>query len=301
MWGHLQNTSFGSVVTDPVVIYGGIACALAMVGLVATVPIVYVGAVLVAVAVVEEPTAVAVGGAAGLIIFELLQGAVGYWTPIVPAWIVVFVGMVAWLAPISVSYDASESEQPSIPRFVGAVCIAGLYATALGAWLGIALSGERFYTAAAGLLPGVPAVAGLGTIALLASSRFGRRALAEPVGGDVSQRLPTILQSDGGTERPVSKPGVTTMFGLFVLGAAWLGGTVAIDVLAHDLGLFELEGQLLDYVAGIVGTDSSIASAGATVFVGIYRYGELAVLLSAPVTIAATWGVHTYGRRVNDE
>lgn len=86
--------------------------------------------------------------------------------------------------------------------------------------------------------------------------------------------------------------------GAFAIGVGWLGGASALDVFAHDLGTFTTTSQLRAYVTGSLGTGLPIATVGNLLLIGVYRYGELAVLLSAPVAALALWGWDTYRERI---
>ena len=88
------------------------------------------------------------------------------------------------------------------------------------------------------------------------------------------------------------------MVGAVIIGVGWLGGASALDVFVHDLKLFASATQFRAFITGFLGTSSPIATVGTPLFVGLYRYGELAVLLSAPASMLALWAwnasqVHT--------
>ncbi|AUV81428.1 hypothetical protein C2R22_06975 [Salinigranum rubrum] len=130
-------------------------------------------------------------------------------------------------------------------------------------------------------------------VLLLASGRPSRR-IDLPVG-----RGHTLTFSIRGTDpetRGSARPGGPTLralLGLFALGVVWLGCAAVLDVLAHDMVRFETVAQLRQYVGGTFG-DSSLATVVTAGLVGIYRYGELAVRLSAPVVAVVVWFL--YGR-----
>jgi hypothetical protein len=165
--------------------------------------------------------------------------------------------------------------------YTGVVMIAGINTTAFAAWLVMVLGSQPFYTAAIGLLPGVATAMGIcafGLVSLGVTQRLG---------------LPLFELELPGQTRSEELTDATTV-GVFIIGTGWLGGTFALDILVHDLGLFATASQFETFVTGILGSGSLTAAVGTPVLVGIYTYGELAVLLSAPVAILALLGWCNY-------
>jgi hypothetical protein len=267
MWEKVQRASVATpVVPKHVALAAGVGFVLFAVATSAGVPVAVVGGVLVAAALLIGPSA-ALGGTSGLLLHDLFRGAVSVWTLAAAVWLCLFVTMLAWLTP-SVAGGRARASVQRPPRavrlYIGAVLIAGLYATALAAWVLTVAGSERFYTAAAGLLPGVAVASVLGVVVLVAATRLDRGVAVSPA------QVP-------------DRPGRLTAAGLLLVVAAWLGGAIGTDLLAHDLGLFPTEIQLEYYVAGLFGSGSLVATVGKAVLVGVYHYGEAAVLLSAPL------------------
>lgn len=256
-------------------------------------PMAYVGGALVASGFFIG-IAAPVGGVAGLIIHDLFRGALGYSMLVVAAWILVFTGLVVWLTgPIS---NASErlglqSRRRTGPAYLEMVLIAGVHATAFAAWLVMILGWQRFYTAAIGLLPGVVVAMGVCVLALVSMDvvrRFGPLTDRNYVFDSPSfERV--VPDRDGSARRTDA-----VALGALIIGIGWLSGTLALDIFVHDLGIFGTASQFRAYVTGFLGIGSPIAVVGTALLVGVYRYGELAVLLSAPVAILALWGWYTY-------
>lgn len=283
-----------SAVTSPVALATGGTFLLMTLATAAAVPVTYAGALIVAVVPVVGPAAV-VGGAVGVIIHDLFRGTVGYLTVSTASWLVVFAGIVSWLAPtIGWTSRLSAIRSRAVPRYIGAVVIAGVLSTAMAAWVTTAMGGGRFYPTAAALLTGIPIAGISGVPVLLVGSKWGGRGTDSAGAG-----APPRASSNGqvGGRRALDWFGRTTVgtaFGLFVIGMGWLGGAMALDLLAHDLRLFGTEQELLRYAAGIFGSGSPVASVGRNLLLGIYRYGEFVVLLSAPIAAVAAWGVYRY-------
>ncbi|MFC7019289.1 MULTISPECIES: hypothetical protein [Haloarcula] len=280
MWETLQRSSVASpVVPEHVALASGVGFLLVAVATWVRVPVAVVGGLLVAAALLVGPSA-AIGGTSGLVIHDLFRGAVGSSTLAVAVWLCTFVALLAWFSPTLAGGRprVSVRSQPRALRsYVASVVVAGLYATALSAWVSTVAGHERFYTAAADLLPGVLAAGAVGVAVIAVASRLDR---------DVP-----VPQSSAGT-----RPGRLTTLGLFVVGAAWLAGAVGTDLLAHDLGLFPTDIQLAYYVAGLLGTGSLVSTVGSAVLLTVYRYGELAVVLSAPLAGVLSWVLVTVGR-----
>lgn len=283
-----------STVASPLALATGGTFLLMTLATTASVPVTYAGALVVAATPVVGPAA-AVGGAVGVITHDLFRGAVGYWTISTAGWFFGFAGIVAWLAPTprwTSRLPAPKSR--AVPRYIGAVVIAGVVSTAAAAWLTTAMGGGRFYPTAAALLTGIP-IAGISGLPVLLIGSRGEGRATDSAGPGASPGIPTTDLVGG---RPdLDRFGtitVGTAAGLFAIGLGWLGGGMALDLLAHDLQLFGTERELLRYAAGIFGHGSPVATAGRIFLLGIYRYGEFVVLLSAPVATVAAWGVYRY-------
>jgi len=253
-------------------------------------PIAYVGGVVVA-GVFLVGLAAALGGVAGLVIHDLFQGAIGYWTPVTAVWILVCGAVVTWL--VGGRHGLNDASRGSLSRRVvataGVVTLAGVYATAVAAWLAMLLGGERFYTAAFEFLPGVAVAVGasfLVVIAVAVTRRFDR--LPERESGPASP--------ESGEQRPDSTagPSVAATLGVFAIGSAWLGGAIALDLLVHDLGLFATASEFHAYLIGFLGSGSPMSTVGTTLLVGLYQYGHVAVLLSALLAVLAVIGWNWY-------
>lgn len=248
---------------------------------------VYVGGAFVAAVVLIGPEA-PLGGVTGLIIYDLFHGTVGHLTLVTAAWTLVFAGSVMWLAGrTSTKPDTHglKSILRTTSACTGMVMIAGINTTAFTAWLAMILGSQPFYTAAIGILPGVATALGIcafGLVSLGVTQRF-----APPL---FTLELPGQTRSEELTD--------ATTVGVFIIGTGWLGGTFALDILVHDLGLFATASQFRAFVTGILGSGSLTAAVGTPVLVGIYRYGELAVLLSAPVAVLALLGWCNYHKLV---
>jgi hypothetical protein len=256
-------------------------------------PVAYVVAALVAAALVLGPSA-GVGGAVGVVLHDLFTGAVGTWTVGLAVWLVAFAVPVAWLGPRRppATPGPLRSRLGRQLRALAAFGVGGVYATALSAWLLALVGGQRFYVAAYQFLPGVPVAAALGAVALVVlSTRSGRRIAA--VWTDRRYAV-TRPETDGGVDHRHDRPGWTFILWLLAVGVAWLAVAGGLDLFAHDLTLFANEAELLVYARGLFGEGSPIA----TVVVSVYRYGTLAVHLSAPLVVAlllAVAGIERFG------
>lgn len=266
----------------------------------AKVPVTYAGALVVAVTPGIGPAA-AVGGAAGVVIHDLFRGAAGVWTASVAIWVLAFAGLVASFGTASVRQGRPRhSRRAAVGRCLVAVVLAGLFAAALAAWVATAAGGQRFYIAAAGFLSGIPVAAGAGVAVTLlvhhASPASGTaRADGQPTHG---RREP-----DGGSRvaRGIARPSARTALGLLVVGLGWLVGGILLDLVAHDLAVFGTEQELQQYAAGIAGRQSLAGAVVSTGLLAVYRYGEAAVLVSAPLAAGMAWAVYRWGRRAGRE
>ena len=93
-------------------------------------------------------------------------------------------------------------------------------------------------------------------------------------------------------------PTTGTAVGVFFIGTGWLFGVSALDVFVHDLELYPTASAFRAFVTGFLGTGSPIATVGTTVLLSLYKYGELAVVLSAPVALTAMLVWCTYHEQV---
>ncbi len=244
------------------------------------IPTVYVAALLISTVVVLGSVPIAIGGAAGVIIHDLFSGSVGYWTAVVSLWIFTFAGVIAWLSPNPIR-NRVDNRAPLgiILAYIGIATPAGIYATSAAAWLSVALSGEPLYTAVTTLVFGVAITIGVGTVILSAYVLRERwNALAS-----TDRRTGTGSETDGGIHQLFDSKTVT-LVGHFVLGTVWLLGTIGLDIAVRDLGLFATESQLVESL-GFGGGGSILGSTIMIVLTGIYRYGDVGILLSAPIAI----------------
>ncbi|WP_277542816.1 hypothetical protein [Haloarcula laminariae] len=238
----------------------------------ATVPAVYSGVLLVAAAFVVGPS-VTLGGAAGVVIHDLFRGAVGPLTAELAVWLLAFAGVVAWLD----SDDSPDAPAWGAGSRLLACAVAGVYATAAAAWFAMVLGGERFYASGMDFLPGVLVVAVVGALA----------------GGRFRETVPSLFEADAGRDPGLADPDSGTtrtrrfdrrrgaaLLGLLAIGVLWLVGAMGLDAFAHDLALFDSETQLRNYAGTLFGTGTAFATAGASVVVWVYRYGDLVVRLS---------------------
>jgi hypothetical protein len=254
-------------------------------------PLAYVGGTFVAAVLFIGPAA-PLSAVAGLVIHDLYRGAFGYSTVVVAAWILAFAGLVVWLTGPTATRSESvdlQSLHRTAPAYTGMVMIAGIFATAFAAWLVTLLGWQRFYTAAIGFLPGIAVALGVCVLGLV-SVGSGRRL------GLLSDRryiLPVLAPGVSDRERSARQAG-TAAIGAFIIGIGWLGGVLTLDLFVHDLDLFATASQFRAYVTGFLGTSSPSAAVGTALIVGVYQYGELAVLLSAPVAVLALWGWWNY-------
>ncbi|WP_435095232.1 hypothetical protein [Halorubrum sp. N11] len=293
MFGSLRQIETNSV--DPAHVAVATGAGLLTVGIAAKMAtaMAYVGGTFVAAGVFLGPAA-PLGGVAGLIIHDLFRGAIGYSTLVVAAWMLVFSGLVVWLTgPVSNTSErlGLQSTRRTVPTDIGMVLIAGIHATAFTAWLAMMLGWQRFYTAAIGLLPGVVVAMGMCVVILVSAGAIRRLGLLadRTTVFDFSPFRPAVSEQD----RSAGRTGAVAV-GALTIGAAWLGGALALDIFVHDLGLFTTASQFRAYITEFLGTSSPIAVVGTSLLVGVYRYGELAVLLSAPVAMLALWGWNNY-------
>lgn len=237
---------------------------------------------------------VPLGGVTGLVVYDLFRGTVGYSTLVTATWILVFTGLVVWLAgPIPTTSERLERRtiRRTVPADIGVFLIAGIHATAFAAWLVMLLGWRRFYTAALGFLPGV-AVA-IGVCILILVSVAAVRSLDRLPNRNHAFSFASLDPVAPDRGRP-AKRNIAVTVGAFVIGTGWLGGTLTFDIFVHDLGIFATADEFRAFVAGFLGTGSPMAVVGTSLLVGVYRYGELAVLLSAPLAMFALWGWCTH-------
>lgn len=276
----------------PIVVAAVAATLLIAAATVAPVPVTYALAVLIAAALVVGP-AVVLGGGAGVLVHDLLRGAVGYWTATDAVWLFVFAGFLVWLAPAPVVRRGGRS--PPVRRTVGryalAVGVAGTLGTAAAAWLALMIGGQRFYTGAAGLLGGFLVTAVCVSV-LIAVDRSGEERDEHTAAGGPPAESPATGPAGWRLVRAWRCPSTRTAVYFLLIGLAWLAGGMVLDTLAHDLATLPNEQALRAYAAGVVGTGSPLSVAATSVLVGIHRYGEWAVRLSAPVAAVAVWMAH---------
>ncbi|EMA59773.1 hypothetical protein [Halorubrum kocurii] len=238
------------------------------------------------------------GGVTGLVVYDLFQGTVGYSTLGTAAWILVFTGLVAWLTgPIATTSERLElrSIRRTVPADIGVLMIAGIHATAFAAWLVMLLGWRRFYTAALGFLPGVAVAIGVCTLVLVTVVVV--RSLDRLPDRNYTFDLGSLNPAAPDRGRSAKRSTAVTA-GAFVIGTGWLGGTFAFDIFVHDLGIFATADEFRAFVAEFLGTSSPIAAVGTSLLVSVYRYGELAVLLSAPLAMLALWGWCNYHKLI---
>ncbi|WP_336337987.1 hypothetical protein [Haloarcula brevis] len=241
----------------------------------------WVGGAFVAAVVLVGPAA-PLGGVAGLVIHDAFHGVIGYWTVATAVWILTFTGVVAWL---STEPDGRglESMHRTAPAYAGWLVVGGVNATAFAAWLALVLGVQPFYTAVMGYLPGVAVAVGLGVFGLVAVGA------AERVGwlpGRAGARGHSLSESNAPGRNSSTGP----TLGVFLAGTGWLVGVSALDVFVRDLWLYPTATEFRAFVTGFLGSGSPVATVGTTVLLGVYEYGELAVVLSAPVSILAVMG-----------
>lgn len=276
----------------PIVVTAVAATLIIAAATVAPVPVTYALAVLVAAVLVVGP-AVALGGGAGVLVLDLLRGAVGYWTVTDAVWLLVFAGFLVWLAPAPIVRRDGRSlpVYRAAGRYGLAVGVAGTLGTAAAAWLALVIGGQRFYTGAAELLGGILVTAVCVSV-LIAVDRSGDERDEHVADGDPSAESPAIEPTRWRLVRGWRRPPTRTAVYFLFIGLAWLAGGMVLDTLAHDLATFPNELALRAYAAGVIGTGSPLSVAATSVLAGIYRYGELAVHLSAPVAAVTVWMVY---------
>jgi hypothetical protein len=270
--------------TRPFLLYSGVGFALATGAANTATPVAYVAAILVAMTVVSGPVPIATGGTAGVLVHDLFYGAAGYWTLVVAVWIATYAAGIAWLS--SGRGESTDGQKHpahrSVLAYAGTGVTAGVYATGLAAWTAAVSGGQRFYTIVGAYLPGI-AVA---TVAITSLWWFRSKRSERDVQGRTAD----------GSEGESRAGGVGPTLALLAMGIAWLGGGTLLDAVAHDLSVFATESQLLAYVEGLLGDGSTVATVGRIGLVGIYRYGEAAILLSAPVAVVAATALYVNGR-----
>ncbi|EMA23693.1 hypothetical protein [Haloarcula argentinensis] len=253
----------------------------------------YIGGVFVAAAVLISPVA-PLGGVAGLIIHDVFHGIIGYWTVSTTVWILSFAWVIVWLTNGHSSGQKRQGLKSMLrmaPAYAAVILIGGINATAFAAWLVMVLGAQRFYTAAIGFLPGVVAAVGLSVFGLVAIGIIER--LGKHI-GRADTRGHTLIESEVPGRKPSKESTGVMAVGVLVIGAGWLFGVSVLDVFVHDLGLYPTANEFSAFVTGFLGRGSPIAPVVTTALLGVYKYGELAVVLSAPVAIAALFGWHTY-------
>ena len=256
----------------------------------------YVGGAFVAATVLIGPTT-PLGGVAGLIIHDGFHGTIGYWTAGTAAWVLAFACGVVWLASgLSSGQERQglESMHRVAPAYAGIMLVSGVNATAFGAWLVMVLGAQRFYTAVSGFLPGVLAAVGFSVFGLAAIGAVKR--LGSYV-GQTDTRGHSLFESESHRRNPEG-PTTGTAIGVFFIGTGWLFGVSALDVFVHDLGLYPTASAFRAFVTGFLGSGSPIATVGTTALLSVYNYGELAVVLSAPVALTAMLWWCTYHEQV---
>lgn len=283
-----QYPAVTAPVPYPTVVTAALGTLLITVATMASVRSTYAMAVLVA-AVLFVGSAAITGGVASVLIHDLLRGAVGYWTVTDAVWLFVFSGLLVWLtpAPVVSRDDRSRSVRRVVVDHIGAVGTAGVFATAVAAWLAFLIGSQRFYTGVIGLLGGVLVTAMICISAVIVFSRWesirGDAVASDRSSGSFSSGLEG-MQSDRVRRRPSR-----TVVYLSLIGLVWLVGGATLDVITHDLGQLPTERTLREYVAGIVGTGSTLATVGTAGSVVVYRYGAWALHLSASAVLVAVW------------
>ena len=237
----------------------------------------YVGAAFVAAAVLIGP-AVSLGGVAGLVIHDAVHGVIGYWTVATAVWILTFVGVVAWLSTSPDNWSSKPIHRVA-PVYAGWVIVGGVNATAFAAWLVMVLGAQRFYTVVMSYLPGVAVAVGLCVVGLVAVRTAER---LDWLPGRAGTRGRSLSESNAPGRNSSTGPTV----GVTLIGTGWLVGVSALDVFVHDLGLYPTATDFRAFVTGFLGSGSPVATA----LLGVYKYGELAVVLSAPVALLAVVG-----------
>lgn len=289
----------GTTVSYPIVGAMVASTFLATVASFVSISMAHMLAILVAAVLVIGPAA-AIGGTVGIVVHDLLWGAVGYWTASTAMWLLVFAGLVSLLVPVPFHRRDSRpsgSFWQAVQGYAGAAIVAGILATAVAAWVAFVLGGQRFYTTV-GLLGAIPVAVAAGMPILAFRYRTqGQRS------DDTTSHTPRATgaasnptaktqapRHDGGVpNHERQRPSRWTVFGLLFIGLAWLVGGIGFDVLAHDFALFPTELALREYAADMVGTGSPIATVASVTLIGVYRYGESAVYLSAPIVASAVW------------
>lgn len=295
MWGsHDGATLARAPVSNPIAVSAIGSVGLLLLASTVSVPAPVVGGLIVASVLVIGPDA-GLGGAAGVLVHDLFYGAVGFWTASLAVWLVGFGWLVAWLVPPpspGSSGDRSRGRVRWLPRFLLAVTAAGLLATALGAWVALAVGGQRFYVAATGLLVGLPVAVGGATVVAHLGLSPGNSIIATDQ--DVSP--PSVGIADIAL-RPSSRarPSGAVVLGLLLVGLGWIGGAGVLDLVGHDLAIFWTEHELRRYAASTFGGGSSIAVIATATMAAVYRYGAVVVLLSGPLVAGAVWTIASRG------
>ncbi|WP_418284911.1 hypothetical protein [Halorubrum sp. DTA46] len=284
-----QYSAAAAPVPYPIVVTAAVGTLLLTVATMASVRSTYAMAVLVA-AVLFVGSAAITGGVASVLIHDLLRGAVGYWTVTDAVWLFVFSGLLLWLtsAPVVSRDGRSKVVRRIVVDSLGAVGTAGVFATAVAAWVGFLIGGQRFYTGVTELLGGVLVTAVICIPAVIVLARWRGTRGGHAVASDASpESFPSEL-GDTWFDR-VRRPSSRTVVYLSLIGLVWLVGGAILDVITHDLRLFPTERTLREYVAGIVGTGSTLATVGTAGAVAVYRYGAWALHLLTPAVLVAVW------------
>lgn len=292
MWGRIDQTGVvrGNQVTTALAAV--VAFLVVEVATRTATSMAYVGGAFVAAAVLIGPAA-PLAGATGVVVHDVVYGAFGDWTVATAAWILVFGWAVVWLGSgrsNGPDGQALKSVHRVAPACAGIVVIGGINATAFAAWLAMVLGSQRFYTAATGFLPGIVAAVGLCVFGLVAVGVARRLGLI----GRTDTRGRSLFEPEAPGRNRSEGPTRATTVGVFVIGTGWLFGVSVLDVFVHDLTLYPTANEFRGFLTGFLGGDSPIA----TVLLGVYNYGELAVVLSAPVALLALLGWCAYHEQV---
>lgn len=228
---------------------------------------------------------VVLGGLAGLFAHDVLRGAVGYWTAVDAAWFVAGAAVLLWLVPIrEPPWDRSAW---SVGLAAGGAAVVGV---AAAGWVAFATGGQRFAVAAVHTLPaGVALIAAVGTATLTATAIRRREAAGASVG------------VDGGLRVPSATPGWRLSVLVLGVGLAWLAVAAGLDVLVHDLSQFPTGRSIRRYAEGLAGTGSTPSRIARAVLIGLYRYGDTAVVLVSTLAVLTIGGlyVRSGGRRAS--
>ena len=297
MWGKINQRGVGRGTQVTITLAATVGFLIVEIATRTAIPMAYIGGAFVAATVLISPVA-PLGGVTGLIIHDISHGTIGYWTVGTTVWVLVFAWVIVWLANgLSNGQERQglKSMHRMAPAYAGITLISGVNATAFAAWLAMVLGAQRFYTAVSEFLPGVIAAVGfsvLGLVAIGAVKRLGRYL------GQTDTHGHSLFESEMPRRNRSEGPTNVTAIGVFVIGTGWLFGVSALDVFVHDLGLYPTASEFRAFVTGFLGSGSPIATVGTTVLLGVYNYGELAVILSAPAALTAMLGWCTYHEQV---